>query len=267
MKIQNNINVQSVKFKNNLDNKRTQLFKNSLQTDVFQKSNQISFTSVNGVFKLVPELAPKLEILPNVSEDFVTRITKQISEFSPEWLKKFRQEGYKIILTPSFSDAYKSQRVFDPTIEYFEKANSKGTLGVTYSEGKFGKNFFAFCDKPPYSNRYMKGIVNHELSHGVVNISGVDKNQATLEAIKKDVNTLIKNRKLDKLTSDERLMILHYFFNKNAYLPIDELAADVCAWNNGGGCYGSGLVLDINNPKLMLDLFPNLSQYLKSIKP
>ena len=239
---------------------------NSLQTDVFQKSN-LSFKGVQGLFKTAPELMPKLEILPNVSDNFVTKITRQISEFSPEWLKKFKTENYKIILSPTFSDAYKSQRVFDPAVEYFERMNPIGTLGVTYSEGKFGKNFFVFCDKPPFSNLYMPSIVNHELSHGIVNISGVDKSPKTLEMIKKDVELMIRKKKLDSLTPDERTMISHYFFNKNAYLPVDELATDVYAWNKGGGVYGSGLILDVNNPNLMTELFPNLSGYLKNIKP
>ena len=270
MKITNNNTIlyTGTKF-NNIQSKYKTA--NNLQTDVFQRrvssSNSLSFKGIQGLFRKTPNLVPQIEVLPKVSNDFVSSVTKQISEFSPEWLKKFKAEGYKIILAPTFSEAYKSQGVFDPMVEYFERTNPKGTLGVTYSEGKFGKNFFAFCDKPPYSNRYMPSIVNHELSHGIVNISGVDKDQKTLEMIKKDVELIIKSRKLDKLSPNERMMISHYFFNKNAYLPVDELAADVCAWNKGGGVYGSGLVLDVNKPNLMPELFPNLSRYLKTIKP
>ena len=244
---------------------------NSLQADAFRRnkntSNSLSFTGIQSLFKKNPSSIPPIEVLPEVSDDFVSKITKLISNFPPEWLNKFRNENYKIILAPTFSSAYKSQGVFDPAAEYFERVNPKGTLGVTYSEGKSGKNFFVFCEKPPYSDSYMSSIVKHELSHGIVNISGVDKNPKTLEMIKKDVELIIKNKKLDRLTPNERRMISYYFFNKNAYLPIDELAADVCAWNNGGGIYGSGLILEIYNPKLMIDLFPNLSGYLKSIKP
>ena len=237
--------------------------KNTAQTDVFQKSNNISFTGIQGLFKTKANNIPQIEILPRVSDDFISRITKQINEFSPQWLNKFKNHNYKIILAPSFADAYKSQGVFDPNIEYFEKINPKGTLGVTYSKGRFGKNFFAFCDKPPYSDIFMKSIVNHELSHGIVNISGLDKDRKTLELIKKDVELIIKDRKLDKLEPNERKLVSHYFFNNQAYLPIDEIIADVCAWNKGSGCYGSGLVLNVQNPNLMTSLFPNLSDYLK----
>ena len=236
-----------------------------LKSDVFESSRKISFKGLEGLFKTSPNLVPKIEILPKVSDDFVSKATRQISEFSAEWLKKFRSNNYKVILSPNFSNAYKSQGVFDPTIEFFEKQNPKGTLGVTYSQGWFGKNFFVFCDKPPYSNMFMPNIVNHELSHGVVNIAGLDKSNKILELIKKDVELIIKERKLDKLSPIERQMVSHYFFNKNAYLPIDEIAADVYAWNKGKGCYGSGLVMDIQNPNLMKNLFPNLSEYLKSV--
>ncbi len=237
-----------------------------LKKDEFQSTKkEISFKGVEGLFKKAPNLFPKIEILPGVSDDFVTKITRQISEFSPEWLKEFKNNNYKIILSPTFSDAYKSQKVFDSAIEKFEKQNPKGTLGVTYSEGKFGKNFFVFCDKPPYSNIFMRNITNHELSHGVVNIKELDKNNQTLKAIKKDVDLIIKERKLDKLTAAERQMISYYFFNPYAHLPIDEIIADVYAWNQGGGCYGSGLVMNVKNPDLMKNIFPNLSEYLKTV--
>lgn len=236
-----------------------------LKSDVFESSRKISFKGLEGLFKTSSNLVPKIEILPKVSDDFVSKVKKQINEFSAEWLEKFRSNNYKIILSPNFDTAYKSQGVFDPIIEFFEKQNPKGTLGVTYSEGRFGKNFFVFCDKPPYSNMFMPNIVNHELSHGVINITELDKSNKTLELLKKDVELIIKKRKLDKLSPIERQMVSHYFFNKNAYLPIDEITADVYAWNKGHGCYGSGLIMGIENPNLMKNLFPNLSEYLKSI--
>lgn len=235
------------------------------QNDVFQKNNIVSFNGIQGLFKTSPNNVPRIEILPNVSDDFVSRATKQINEFSSDWLKKFKNANYKIILSPTYSDAYKSQQVFDPAVEYFEKQNPKGTLGVTYCEGKFGRNFFVFCDKPPYSDKFMKSIVNHELSHGVENILGLDKNKQVLELIQKDINAIIQEHKLDKLNSSERQMVSHYFFNKNAHLPIDEIIADTYAWNKGAGCYGSGLVMGIVNPDLIKNLFPNLSRYLKAI--
>ena len=249
---------------NSLPNRNNYSITTPLKQDIFQRNN-VSFTGVQGLFKTAPNVVPKLEILPGVSDNFISKVTKQISEFSPDWLKKFKNENYKIILSPTFQKAYKSQKVFDPTIEFFEKQNPKGTLGVTYSEGKFGKNFFVFCDKPPYSNIYMKNIINHELSHGVINVAELDKSQKTFELIKKDIDLIIKEQKLDKLSPTERKMISNYFFNKNAYLPIDEITADTYAWNKGGGCYGSGLVMGVKNPNLMKTLFPNLSRYLKTV--
>lgn len=239
--------------------------KNRLQTDVFYKSNDISFKGIQGLFKRTSDSLPQIEVLPRVNVDFASRITKQISKFPAEWLRRFKNNNYRIILTPNFSEAYKSQKVFDPNIENFEMVNPQGTLGITYSEGRFGKNFFAFCDKPPYSDIYMESIVNHELSHGIVNILGLDKNPKILELLKKDVELIIKDRKLDELNPNERRLISHYFFNNQAYLPIDEIVADVLAWNKSAGCYGSGLVMGINNPNLMKNLFPNLSNYLRTI--
>ncbi len=239
--------------------------KPQLKTDVFEKNSNIAFKGVEGLFKKAPNFVPRLEILPKVSEEFITKVTKQISEFSPEWLEKFKNNNYKIILSPTISDAYKSQNIFDLTAELFEKQNPKGSLAATYTQGRFGKNFFVFCDKAPDSNLYTQAIVNHELSHGVINITELDKTKKTIELLKKHVGSIIKERKLDKLTPDEREMVSHYFFNKNAYLPIDEILADLYAWNKGQGCYGSEVILGIKNPNLMKNLFPNTSEFLKTI--
>ena len=236
-----------------------------LKKDVFQSSQGISFKSLEGLFKKTPNLVPSVEIMPRVNNDFISRATVQISRFPSRWLRRFKDENYKIILSPTLVDAYKSQRVFAPNIIRFERENPLGTLGATCSEGKAGKNFFVFCDKPPYSDIYMRGIVNHELSHGVVNITGFDKSQTAHALIRKDVEQILNEHKLDGLSRDERLLVSHYFFNPNAYLPKDEIIADTYAWNKGGGCYGSGLVLDVNNPSLMKNLFTNLSDYLKSL--
>lgn len=262
--ISNNFNI---KFQNETIKKQDNRFKNSSpQSDVFQKSQDISFKGLQGLFLKDPKSVPQIEVLSGVSDDFVSRITRQISQFPSDWLKKIKDENYKIILAPNLSDAYESQRVFDPVVENFEEINPKGTLAVTYSQRRpGGKNFFVFCDKQPHSDKYMGGIVNHELSHGVVNILSLDKNEKTLGLIKKDVDLIIKERKLDKLTLTERCMVSRYFFNSKAHVPIDEIVADVYAWNKGQGCYGSGLVMDAVNPKLMTNLFPNLSEYLKSI--
>lgn len=224
--------------------------------------NKVSFAGFNNLFNKSSDLIPEVKILPGVNNDFVSKTIKQINEFSQEWLKKFKNNNYKIILSPTLSDAYESQKVFDQEVKKIEKINPKGILSATYSGNK---NFFVFCDKPPYSDKFSREIVNHELSHGVVNISGLDNNQQILELIKKDVDLMIKERKLEKLSSKEREMISHYFFNKEAHLPIDDIIADVYAWNKGAGCYGSGLVMDVTNPKLMTDLFPNLSNKLKTI--
>ena len=171
---------------------------NCLQNDFFKKRNEISFKGIQGLFKTSPQLVPQIKILTGISDNFISKITRQISCFSQEWLTKFKQNNYKIILTPSFKKAYAAEGIFDPIVEQAERINPKGTLGVTYSEGYYGKNFFAFCDKPPYSDAFMEGIVNHELSHGVVNIAGLDKNPKVIGIIKKDIELMIKDHKLDK---------------------------------------------------------------------
>ena len=236
-----------------------------LSSDFFQCSSQVSFKGRNECINKSADSPLKLEVLPGVSQEFISMVTDEISAFPKEWLHKFKDKGFKIIIAPTFKEAYASQNVFDPTIEFFEKKNPLGTLGVTYTEGEFGKNFFVFADKPPYSNKFVDAIVPHELSHGVVSVTKLDKNEKVLKLIKNDIDLIIKQNKLHKLTPQERKLISHYFFSKTAYLPLDEIIADVYAWNKSKGCYGSGLVLGVQNPNLMKELFPSLSEYLNSL--
>lgn len=230
------------------------------QTNVFKKN--ISFLGAERIFINTSTKIPRIEVLPNVNPGFADKIINCIKEFSPDWLKKFKDESYKIILTPTLSEAYKSQKLFDPAVEYFENKNPKMTLGVTYSKDKFGKNFFAFCDKPPYSDEYMKELRNHEFSHGIADISCFAENPQIIEATKKDI-VLIEEEKFDTLNNNEKLLIVDYFFNPKVHSPLDEIIADVHAWNLGAGCYGSGVVGNVINPKLMTYLFSNLSAVLK----
>lgn len=262
-KIRNNFNI-SYPILNK--SKTVNCFKRcELSSDIFQKNSNITFGKLKESTYNKCDSALEITVLPDVSSDFVTRVTECINNFPSKWLYKLKEDNYRIILAPTFQSAYKSQKVFDPFVGCFEKRNPNGTLGVTYSSKKNGKNFIVFCDKPLFSDINMRGIVNHELSHGVVNITGLDKNLEVLELIKKDVASMIKEQKLDKLTPKERLMVSHYFFNSKAYLPIDEIVADVYAWNQGDGFYGSELVLDVYNNTLMKNLFPSLSDYLKVV--
>lgn len=223
-----------------------------------------TFKGASDVFERTSKTMPEIEVLDGVSQDFVSRITKQIGEFPQKWLTKLRNEGYQIILSPTLTEVYAKKHIFDPSVFSAELQNPKGTLATTCS--KSGKNFFVFCDKPPRSDTYMDKIVNHELSHGVTDILGLAKNADYLKAIQEDINLISKNRKLNRLTEKERLLASHFFFNKNASFPVDEIIADCIAWQqNSGGCYGSGLVLDVKNPNLIPNLFPTLSAKVRNL--
>lgn len=235
----------------------------TLAADVFQKNATIPVKN-GSLLASNPNTSLGFEVLSDVDEAFISKIRKQVNSFSPYWLQRFKQEGYKIILAPTLESAYKKEGVFDKSIRSFEAKNQKGTLGMTYANSK-GKKFFVFCDKPMAEDKYIPSIVNHELSHGIVNILGIDKDKNALEAIKKDVAEIVQGKKLDKLTPEERTLVSRYFFNQSAHLPLDELSADICAWNFDKGIYGSGLIYGVDNPDLMTGLFPNLTAFLDKI--
>lgn len=241
-------------------------FKGAICSDVFEKTNPITFTSqIHKNFEIKNPPPIKLKVLEGVDEAFVQKLQGYVGEFPSKWLKMFDEKGYKIIATPTLSKAYSAERVFDPFVFELESRNKKGTLGVTYDNPAQNKRFFAFCNKTPYADNYLKNIVNHELSHGIVNVLGLDKNVEVLKILKQDIDEIKTKNKLKGLEKDELKMISYYFFNPQAHLPTDEILADLLAWNNGGGCYGSGFIMGIKNPDIMKNLFPNLNKYLSSL--
>ena len=237
-------------------------YKNKDQNKSYFSFNVAKFDTVSFGAKL-----PEVDILKGVSKSYSEKVMKTIKSFPKKWLNEFRKNGYKIILSPTLEDAYKKEGIVDNVMHKLESENPQGTLGSVYDsiDKRNSNRFFVFCDKPPYSNRFMKNIINHELCHGVADIQKLSSNPQVLSLIQKDCKTIVEDDKLYKLTFPERRLINYHFFDKNAYLPIEEIIADTYAWIIGEGIYGSELTLPDKNPNLMKTLFPSLHEYLLNI--
>ncbi len=228
--------------------------------------NNVNFTGCFFSFKTPVKL--DVEVLDGVSSDFLHKVQESIQMFPAYWLKQLKKYDYKAVLSNSWADAYKKKGVEIPFfIEKQEKYNFWGALGLTNTEGLGGKNFFVFCDKPPLSKQYTQNIVNHELSHGVVDIAQLDENKSILDILKKDIANAKKEGKLEKLSLDEKQMVSNFFFGKDAQEPETEIIADCFAWAHGKGCYGTKVAIntETDNPELMPTLFPELTKYLKKV--
>ena len=126
-----------VSFKPNFYKTKTQypigVFKplpfNALKGDIFQKSN-VNFKGAKTPFKTSPKPIPPIEILPDVSDSFAAKAIRQISEFPPKWLNEFKNNGCKIILSPSLNLAYKSQGVCDVTAKTLEKLRENASSDI-----------------------------------------------------------------------------------------------------------------------------------------
>lgn len=223
--------------------------------------------SFKGLFHAETKM-PEIQVLPRVSDEFVKKVTQKISEFSPSWLKQLKNEGFKIVLAPSLTEGYTSQKVFDADMLQAEMTNPFGTHAATYFNKQLKKAFIVFADKKAASPEFIPGIVNHELAHGISDIKDMHHNPKILSAIKKDVSEIVSQKKLDRLSEAERKLVSSYFFNSKANSPTKEMIADAIAWQSkGGGCYGSGLIEGIHNPNLIRDLFPNLTATLAQEGP
>ena len=87
-----------------------------------------------------------VEIVGDVSQDFIKKISKQIDNFPQRWLDLFKENDYKIVLSKNITDAYKAKGVHSSIVEQTEKRNPQGTLGITYNNIQNRLfNFFCFC--------------------------------------------------------------------------------------------------------------------------
>lgn len=226
-------------------------------------SGMYNFDTFEKLKPTINDNTPEINILQNVRESYVSIVKNTIREFPQNWIEKFKQEGYKIIISRTLKEAYNAEKIIDKNIEKAERENPFGTLGVTYWS-KFGKKFFVFCDKPPYSDKAIKNIVFHEFSHGVVNSLNLDLNKSIKKFIKNDLKNIKKNKILNSLSSSENQLISHFLFREKE-IPVREIIADTHAWQKGAGLYGSGLYTGKYNPNLMKTLFPELNNFLQNI--
>lgn len=222
------------------------------KADSFEKTT-------NPITKKCAETLLPIEVIGKVSDDFIEKVQHEIQNYSQEWISIFKKNHYKVILTDSVTSAYKSQGMINPGITKKEILNPKGVLGATHHSADSKTNFFCFCDNGELSKKYIKNTVNHEFGHGIVNINTLYKNTDCINALKADVKNIALEKKLDKLSQEERELVSHYFFNKSSAMPVDEIMADLIAWKKGNcGCYGSTLISSKDNPDLMKFLFPQL---------
>lgn len=260
------LNIEPFKINQNQNSNRQNKLKfycsNFYSNDTFEKNNpdNISFGKHFSIFKKYFFNTPEITVLDGVSAEYENNIKDRINKFPKKMLKTLKNKNFKIILSPTIIKAYESQNVCNPLIEFYEKEKPKETLSSTYSDKE--KNFIVFCDKPPYSNKYMNNIVNHELSQGVVKCLELDKSPVIKDVFEKDIESI---KKENNLKSKEKYFLSHYILKTDPILSYDEILADICAWNLGGGIYGSGLILNINNPDLMKNIFPKTSAILKEI--
>lgn len=197
-----------------------------------------------------------IDIEDEVSERLKNSITSTIKAFPPKWMKLFKENGYKIIITDDINKIIKENG-----INSFE-VNPSTTMGLTYTNKNTKQNFFCFSNK--INPKFARNIVSHEFGHGICNIEDLYNSQKMKSCLSKDIDSIIKERKLDKLSEEERKLLSKYFFQKDTNMPLDEIIADLfaCSQDNSG-CYGSELMLSKEHSELMPYLFPSLYEQIK----
>jgi hypothetical protein len=211
--------------------------------------------------------------LPGASSSFIEAATDHLNNQYPANLRNIVQkDGYLLIFSPTLAAAYQDQGVYDPLVSVAEKQNPVGTLGVTYVDDHDPSlKFIVLADKPdlapggqPYSRLLLDKTINHEVSHAVVNATGLDKDGEILKLLQQDVDDINRQNKLKQLSPNEQHIAMFYFFGPQAANPVDEILADSIAWQcPGGGMYGGKSILNVDNPNLMKTLFPRVTEKIR----
>lgn len=229
----------------------------SVNRSLYAAEKADTFTRTTNPINSKPSIA--IETDGEISPSFYSEISSILQSFPKKWLDLFKQNNYKIILTDDM------KKIIDENnIQTGNTKHPSTTMGLTYTNSKTNQNFFCFNSQ--MNPKFIRNVVNHEFGHGVCNIKKLYNSPVIKSELSKDIASIIKERKLDKLTAEERQLLSNYFFNKKANMPVDEIVADLFAYSQtGGGCYGSELMLSKEHPNLMPTLFPNLYQQIKTL--
>ena len=181
--------------------------------------------------------------LPSVSDSFVKGIEKSIKSLPDKWGELLAKNDYKLYCADSIEDVFEKEGL---PIE-----DAPDWDAVTCAHPLF--KFFVFT--PKVKPDEMQRVVNHEISHGMVDIEGIMENSEFLSSIAKDAYSH-KNyeTKYHELWNVENLLCRHLDdYRKN------EIFADIFAWTQpGGGLWGSGYKDGIKNPNILKENFPTV---------
>lgn len=187
----------------------------------------------------------------NVSNEFVQKVNNCLKSLPDEWEEPLLENGYDLFCSESIQDTFEYLSIPDKAPDWD---------AVTCSHPAF--KFFVFT--PKIKNKDLQRVINHEISHGIVNSEELTENFDYVQHIFEDCAEFPnKSPNYNNLYDINNLLI-----NPLDKYRINEVFADIIAWaQKGGGLWGSGYKGSENNPNFFKENYPSTYAKLKDFKP
>lgn len=203
--------------------------------------------------KQYPSFKMNYEIVktPNVSDDFVESVKQNIEDIPDVWGEQLEKNGYKLYCANSIKDVFER--------EGLPKEDAPDWEAVTCSHPAF--KFFVFT--PKIKMKDLKKVLNHEISHGIVDTEEIMDNESIQFALFKDSRSHSEN-----LRDDESLWNPENLISKNLdYYKKNEICADILAWSHlKQGLWGSGYKGGLKDSNFLRKNFPNVFEKINEFK-
>ena len=187
----------------------------------------------------------------NISSDFVEKVEKCLDSLPDEWQEPLQKDNYRLFCSGSIQD------VFDHLSIPEEAPNWEA---VTSPHPTF--RFFVFT--PKIENKDLQRVINHEISHGIVNSKRLTERYDYLREIYKDVSSFPSKEPDYNNFYDLKNLLIKPLDDYR----INEVFADMLAWlQKGGGLWGSGYKGSVINPNFLKENYPSTYAKLKDFKP
>ena len=210
-------------------------------------------------------LLTDIKTLNGVRPIFAKKVEDSIHAFPEKYKEILEANKYKTIISPTIFETLIEKGIHIPEFLIFETRNPLKTLSTTFRQENSPEKFMVFCDKQCYHDDLVRNLVNHELAKGVVKTLKLDEARDISTATYTDLFTGEKLNRYKFLHPEDRNIVQRYFTQDNGDYNVAEITADLIAWLNGGGKYGSG-IFGSKDPELMFKLFPALTKYLQHHK-
>ncbi len=176
----------------------------------------------------------------NIGDDFVQKVEKCLDSLPDKWQETLQRNNYELFCSESIQDTFNHLSIREPAPEWD---------AVTSAHPVF--KFFVFT--PKINDKDMQRVINHEISHGIVNSEELAGRLDYLQAIHTDAAIFpIKEPNFNNPYDLKNLSIKPI----DGY-RINEVFADMIAWfQKGGGLWGSGYKGSKKNPNFLQENYP-----------